>query len=295
MKKKKILAMASSVLLGVALASCTGINVLDTTVIPTTTVPTTTVAPTTTVPSTTLAPTTTVPSTTVAPTTTLAPTTSLPIERYYTVSFITDGGSNLDNVSILEGNYLNRPNEPTKEGYTFGGWYKDSNLTIEYDFNTPITGDISLYAKWNLVDNEKITVVFMDGDTNIGSQELDKNSTVTEIAAPIHNGYEFLGWYESLDDLNPFDFTTQINTSIVLYAKYNEIVNSEELLFDSYNEGIQAAWPEGKVSSAKAYYKLSGSTEYVKVDSNLIRVDSSKPNVGLVDIVGLKAELTTLK
>lgn len=287
MKKKKIMVMASSILLGVALASCTGIKVSDTT---TTVASTTTVLPTTTVPSTTVAPT-----TTVAPSTTVAPTTSLPIERYYTVSFITDGGSNLDNVSILEGNCLNRPNEPTKEGYTFGGWYKDSNLTIEYDFNTPITGDISLYAKWNLVDNEKITVVFMDGDTNIGSQELDKNSTVTEIAAPIHNGYEFLGWYESLDDLNPFDFTTQINTSIVLYAKYNEIVNSEELLFDSYNEGIQAAWPEGKVSSAKAYYKLSGSTEYVKVDSNLIRVDSSKPNVGLVDIVGLKAGTYDIK
>lgn len=40
------------------------------------------------------------------------------------------------------------PEEPKKDGFTFGGWFKDDKLTEAYNFNSPVTADITLYAKW---------------------------------------------------------------------------------------------------------------------------------------------------
>ncbi len=44
--------------------------------------------------------------------------------------------------------HAEKPANPTKDGYTFGGWYTDAGCTTEYDFNAPVTADITLYAKW---------------------------------------------------------------------------------------------------------------------------------------------------
>lgn len=50
--------------------------------------------------------------------------------------------------SLNDGEMLQMPNEPTREGYTFGGWYKDKNFKQVYDFNQPINNDTTLHAKW---------------------------------------------------------------------------------------------------------------------------------------------------
>ncbi len=66
-----------------------------------------------------------------------------------TVSFESNGGSSVDSIETLEGQYIVAPIEPEKEGYVFEGWYTDTELTSLFDFNeTLINANIKLYAKW---------------------------------------------------------------------------------------------------------------------------------------------------
>lgn len=63
------------------------------------------------------------------------------------VSFETGEGSKVDFQTTADGK-LAKPADPTRDGYTFGGWYTDEACTQAYDFSTPVTADLTLYAKW---------------------------------------------------------------------------------------------------------------------------------------------------
>ena len=63
------------------------------------------------------------------------------------VSFETGEGSKVDFQTTADGKLV-KPADPTREGYTFGGWYTDEACTQAYDFSTPVTADLTLYAKW---------------------------------------------------------------------------------------------------------------------------------------------------
>lgn len=64
------------------------------------------------------------------------------------VTFDTKGGSTVPTQDIKIGTTATKPTPPTKAGYDFSGWYADEACTISYDFNTPVTDDITIYAKW---------------------------------------------------------------------------------------------------------------------------------------------------
>lgn len=70
------------------------------------------------------------------------------MENAYRVLF-NDGATTLSVVTDLSsGDKLTKPETPVKDGYTFAGWYKDSACTQGWDFETGISGDMTLYAKW---------------------------------------------------------------------------------------------------------------------------------------------------
>lgn len=69
--------------------------------------------------------------------------------QVFTVTFNTDGGSEIASQSIEDGGLATEPEDPTKDGYNFGGWYKEDTFTTEFDFNTDtITANTTIYAKW---------------------------------------------------------------------------------------------------------------------------------------------------
>ncbi len=67
----------------------------------------------------------------------------------YTVTYVSNGGSRVPSETVLEGDTATKPVNPTKNGYSFVNWYTNSSLTTVYNFNTPVTRDITLYAKWS--------------------------------------------------------------------------------------------------------------------------------------------------
>ena len=64
------------------------------------------------------------------------------------VKFNSQGGSSIKDQTPASGSTVTKPVDPTREGYTFGGWYTDEACTQAYDFGTPVAADMTLYAKW---------------------------------------------------------------------------------------------------------------------------------------------------
>lgn len=75
---------------------------------------------------------------------------TIPAEGTYIVTFNTDGGSEVSSQTVNYNGTVAIPEEPTKAGYTFAGWYTDAGCTTEYNFATSVTGNITLYAKWTV-------------------------------------------------------------------------------------------------------------------------------------------------
>ena len=110
---------------------------------------------------------------------------------------------------------------PTRTGYTFGGWYRELALTNLYDFDAAVTGDISLYAKWDIV---KYTVTFNLNYTGAPSPQTQAvNSGAKAVRPspdPTRTDYTFGGWYGELALTNLYDFDDAVTRDISLYAKW---------------------------------------------------------------------------
>lgn len=68
----------------------------------------------------------------------------------YTVKFDANGGSTVESQRVIEDNTVQEPVKPVMDGYIFDGWYSDEELTKKYDFDTIVTKNITLYAKWTV-------------------------------------------------------------------------------------------------------------------------------------------------
>lgn len=133
--------------------------------------------------------------------------------KILSVTFELDGGSGISERQIDAGKKLSKPDDPTKLGYNFVGWYL---LGKEYNFNSVVTKDITLVAKWEPINY--ITVRFdPDGGTIIKSQVVESGDKLTVPESPRKEGYYFSHWSY---DGKKFDFSTKITEPITLIAVY---------------------------------------------------------------------------
>lgn len=124
-----------------------------------------------------------------------------------------------DETTIVEsGNMMTEPDKPTKEGYTFGGWYSDVNCTKEFDFTKAITEDTVIYIKWEINATEYIDVT-IDGVVN----QLVKGEKLVQPNQPIKDGYVFKGWYRDQKYTQEFDFDVPIYQDVIIYTKWNKL------------------------------------------------------------------------
>lgn len=79
-------------------------------------------------------------------------------DTYYTVSFETNGGSSIADVTVKAGDTLSKPTNPTKNGYVFNDWYTDQTLKSAYDFSKPVNSSFTLYAAWANATDMLMTV-----------------------------------------------------------------------------------------------------------------------------------------
>ena len=106
--------------------------------------------------------------------------------------------------------------EPTKENYTFAGWY---NGNEKFDFTTVPTGDVTLTAKWDI---NQYTVKFVSDHGSFKDQTIKHGGTITtdNLTIPEVEGYTFDGWYTDATYTTKFDFTQPITSNTTVYAKW---------------------------------------------------------------------------
>lgn len=115
----------------------------------------------------------------------------------YTVGFNMSGhGTQITAQTVEDGNKATKPADPTENGWTFGGWYTDTAFATAYDFNTAVTADLTLYAKWTQNGTQPpaptyYTVSFnMSGHgTQITGQTVEDGSKATKPTNPTESGY----------------------------------------------------------------------------------------------------------
>jgi uncharacterized repeat protein (TIGR02543 family) len=205
----------------------------------------------------------------------------------YTVSFVTDGGSAVAPITTNYNTSVTAPTPPTKTGYTFSGWYKDTGFTSEWNFSTEkVTQDITLYAKWTI---NQYTVHFdVDGGTAVPSVTTDYNTLIAEPTAPTKTGYTFSGWYKDAGLTTAWSFTTdKVTQDTTLYSKWT--INQYTVSFvtnggstvapitTNYNTSVTAPTPPTKTGyTFSGWYKdialtseWNFSTEKVTQDTTL--------------------------
>ena len=118
--------------------------------------------------------------------------------KSYTVTFDVQGHGTAPKAQTVKyGKKAATPKDPTESGYAFGGWYQDAACKQKFSFSTQITGDITLYAKWD----EAYTLKFhTNGGNTIKSINAAKGSKVElKKYKPSRSGYYFVGWYRTKD------------------------------------------------------------------------------------------------
>jgi uncharacterized repeat protein (TIGR02543 family) len=154
-----------------------------------------------------------------------------PAERTCTVNLDTQGTIyGVLPQTVKYGDTLKKPVGLTRPGYTFGGWYTDTAFKSLYDFDTPVTADITIYAKWEPIHYK--VIYNLNGAPGMPPELPPDNSgyltygqKVPVVPTPKWPGYTFDGWYLNADGTGKaWNFGTDTVTGdITLYAKWTSV------------------------------------------------------------------------
>ena len=141
----------------------------------------------------------------------------------FRVTFDANGGSGGSFQVIKSGGLLAKPEDPSRTGYRFQGWYTAASGGVQYDFSKPVTSSFTLYAHWTPGSPAKTyTVTFFpnDGTSGKSTVAVESGKRVASPSAPSRSGYSFDGWYTAAAGGDRFDFSTAISSDIALYAHW---------------------------------------------------------------------------
>ena len=119
---------------------------------------------------------------------------------------------------------------PQRDGYAFQGWYVDPDFTALYDFKTPISSDLTLYALWVKDGADTVNVTF-DYDyygaaLTSYSYPVEKGAAVAEPAAPEREGYAFVKWV--MEDGSDADFAAAIEADTTFKASWEKTASGRQ-------------------------------------------------------------------
>ena len=213
----------------------------------------------------------------------------------YTVTFDSNGGSSVSKQTVEKNKKAKEPKAPTRDGYTFKGWYLGST---KYNFSNKVAKNIKLTAKWEKVEEEqpvepeqpitpevkKYTVTFdANGGTSVAKQTIEEGKTATAPKNPTYTGYTFLGWY-----LNgtKFDFSTKITSNITLKAEWkkDDVVDTE----------VVAASSIGTLEQVRIYVTLNGKRVAGTVDITYVNGVTETKNIPAGGYLEVKTAYTKI-
>lgn len=174
----------------------------------------------------------------------------------YTISFDTNGGSTVDPITQDYATSVTAPAAPSRNGYRFDGWYSDKTLETVYTFTTIPAEDITLYAKWTLI-NYTINYNLEGGINNVSnpaSYTIESGEVI--FSAPTKHGYEFIGWYS--DGVFEQEITS---ISAGSYGELTIFAKWEIIVYD-----ITYIGAEGLIHDNPTTYTVEDSVTFVAID-----------------------------
>ena len=214
-----------------------------------------------------------------------------------TLSFETNGGNAIADITKVVGSIIGTLPTPTKIGYTFDRWYSDAELTTAFAANKMPSESITLYAKW--APNTYTVTLSANGGT-FGGDESTKNISVTygntygELATPTRSGKSFIGWFTAPQDGTEVNADTIVETAgnHTLYARWTDLQSIDTNVFtftpvtSTYVKGTLV--PASYVKS-EAYANVDGFTFEYRLQSDANAVIETPIGAGTYDMVVKRA------
>jgi uncharacterized repeat protein (TIGR02543 family) len=184
----------------------------------------------------------------------------------FKVTFDAAGGSPAPaEQTVVKGEQVSKPTDPTKSGYIFDGWY---NAETKWDFSTTVTAAITLTAKWI----EAVTVTFNpNGGTAFEPVTVAKGEQVyLGNYKPSKDGHVFDGWYTDVGLETPADNNLTVTANTTLYAKWTS-TSTLALYAGVWRSNYTAYWLQGDGTawifySDGDFYKTTWSTSKIDGD-----------------------------
>ena len=198
-------------------------------------------------------------------------------EQEHALFFNTNGGNVIAPIFAKEGEALTMPANPTKAGYEFGGWYKDSELTEVVDFTKMPAGPTTIYAKWE--ETKALEIKFVtNGGSSVDPIHTTQGSNVGTLPTSTLEGKLFVGWYK--DQMLTQKFTDETFTEdLTLYAGFinpeTQLANPVSFISNwSENEGGTYVVENGttlKITTTES----KGQWSYVKTMINPVGAENN--------------------
>ena len=172
------------------------------------------------------------------------------------------------------------PAIPVRAGYIFTGWYLDGEET-PFDFNTPITGETILKARFVAIEKQKYEVTFynFDGSQYGGTQQVEEGKSAIKPSDPSYEGYKFLGWAQDFTNVTENVRVYPIFTPKTYTVTFLD-VNGQELNVQTVYHGKNAVEPSVSEISVPMGYEFVGWSESVKrVTSDLTVIAKVKAKI----------------
>lgn len=204
------------------------------------------------------------------------------------ITFITNGGSNVAQILAAVGSDVTKPDDPTKDGYAFGGWYKNIQLTDAYTFSTmPVVG-ITLYAKW--IPNSYTITFDVDGGSPVDPITAEYNNRVYAPADPVKDGFVFDGWYadEALTIRYEFNFMPKEN--ITVYASWIDVstaqlINKVKTLQTQTPLVVEGVVYAKMIDSYTGFYIFDNTgTIFISSDHSTVAIGDKVSVTGMYDV-----------
>lgn len=177
----------------------------------------------------------------------------------YTITFDVnyDGGED-KTVTANAGSTVAEPDDIARSGHTLYAWYTDADFTTAYDFSTPVSGDLTLYAFWK---EDGATYVDFTFDYDYYGKKLTEytipaktGAPMTKPSDPVRDGYKFDGWYTDDTFATAYDFAADVTAADTAVAKWTK-TDTDVSTFTFEAENTDLTGKEGPSWSGTALEK----------------------------------------